>query len=72
MMKKKSTKYLSNEPSKKVCWKIHCLNFSRLTKISDWCWKRYAKKSGFVDFPPIAKYITTHHYHYEEYKAGML
>lgn len=54
--------------SDKVQYKINCMNYQKLEKISDWCWKRYKNNQ----FPPIAKYITRLHYLREEYMAGLL
>ena len=52
--------------------RINYLNYDHLEKLANWCWKRYAKKNGFVKMPPIAHYITRQHYFWEEYRAGLL
>jgi hypothetical protein len=48
--------------------KINTLSFHRLNKIANWLWKRYENKKA----PEIAHYIMVHHYHWEEYMAGLL
>ena len=52
--------------------RINHLNYWRLEKLANWCWKRYAKGNGFVEMPPIAHYITSLHNYWEEYRAGLL
>ena len=52
--------------------RINKLNYYRLEKLADWCWKRYAKTNGFVKMPPVPSYIVRRHYHWEEAKAGLL
>ena len=54
--------------SDKVQLKINCMNYQKLEKISNWCWKRYQN----AKFPPIARYITKLHYWQEEGRAGLL
>lgn len=56
------------EISNEVQRRINYLNYSHLERLAQWCWNRYWGK----DMPPIAHYITRHHYHLEEGKAGLL
>ena len=58
--------------SNEVICKIHYMNYHRLEKLANWCWKRYAKTNGFVKMPPIPSYIVRRHYLWEEAKAGLL
>lgn len=60
------------EISNKVQRRINYLDYNHLEKLANWCWKRYAKGDGLIKMPPIAHYITRHHYHLEEGKAGLL
>lgn len=54
--------------SDKVKWKINCMRYDKLEKLSNWFYKRYKN----ADFTPIARYITKLHYWQEEAKAGLL
>lgn len=54
--------------SDKVQRRINFLNYNHLENLANWCWKRYCGK----DMPPIAHYITRHHYLMEEGRAGLL
>ena len=58
--------------SDKIQRKINHLNYYRLEKLANWCWKRYAKTNGFVKMPPIPSYIVRRHYLWEEARAGLL
>ena len=58
--------------SDNVQHRINYLNYNHLEKLANWCWKRYAKGDGLIKMPPIAHYITTRQYLWEEAKAGLL
>lgn len=52
----------------KVIRKIHYMSYYRLEKLANWLINRYWK----TEKPEIAHYIIVHHYHLEEYRAGLL